>query len=303
MKLFIGGFMALVAMLIGSPLLALFMGSLLIIVFKFPNNLISASLGSNFLQLSIILIGVSISASDAIELTSKYFIYISIFVICTFLVGIIFVNLFKIDKKAGLLLASGTAICGATAMAAISPLIKAKPKDLLICLAIIFIFNAISMIFFPLFGKSIGMSNEIFGAWVSMAIHDTSSVIGAAVAFGGSAVEPAATLKLGRTLWLIPLIITIGFFYKNDSQIKFPVFILIFILAVISGTFIDLGQSLLFFLDYLSEIFLLAALFCVGTQMNYESTKAININIFLTAFCMWIFALLFSYLLISFFIK
>ena len=102
---------------------------------------------------------------------------------------------------------------------------------------------------------------------------------------------------------MIPLIIAIGFFYKNDSQIKFPVFILLFILAVLSGTFIDLGQNLLFFLDYLSEIFLLAALFCIGTKINYESTKMININTFLTAFCMWIFALSFSYLLISFFIK
>ena len=209
MILFIGILFAFLAILIGSPLLALLLGSGLVLIFKFPENYINKSLGTIFLQIGIIIIGLTMSASNAYDVTSKYFPYISIFVITVFLVGILLAKLIKVDKSLGLLIASGTAICGATAMAAIAPLIQAKPKDLLIAMGIVFIFNAIAIGVFPIVGNSLGMTDEIFGAWAAMAIHDTSSVIGAAISFGGSAVETAATLKLGRTIWLIPLILII----------------------------------------------------------------------------------------------
>ena len=228
MTLFIGVLLAFTAILIGSPLLALLLGSALVIIFKFPSNHINQSLGTNFLQIGIIIIGLTMSASNALEVTTKYFPYISIFVITIFIVGIFLANLLKVDKSLGLLIASGTAICGATAMAAIAPLIKAKPKDLLVAFGIVFIFNAIAIGIFPFVGNSTAMTNEAFGAWIAMAIHDTSSVLGAAMAYGGSTIEIATTLKLGRTVWLIPLILVIGFFYKDksNSKIKFPIFIL-----------------------------------------------------------------------------
>ena len=188
MTLFIGVLLAFTAILIGSPLLALLLGSALVIIFKFPSNQINQSLGTNFLQIGIIIIGLTMSASNALEVTAKYFPYISIFVITIFIVGIFLANLLKVDKSLGLLIASGTAICGATAMAAIAPLIKAKPKDLLVAFGMVFIFNAISIGIFPVVGNSIGMTNEAFGAWVAMAIHDTSSVLGAAMAYGGSTI-------------------------------------------------------------------------------------------------------------------
>ena len=296
MKLFIGGLMALVSIIIGSPLLALFMGSLLIIVFKFPNNLISPSLGTNFLQLSIILIGVSISASDAIELTSKYFIFISIFVICTFLVGIIFVNLFNIDKNVGLLLASGTAICGATAMAAVSPLIKAKPKDLFMCIGIIFLLNAFAMAIFPIIGNNIGMSSEEFGSWIALAIHDTSSVIGAAMSFGDGSVETATTLKLARTLWLIPLTIILGIFYKDSNNKNIlPLFVIAFIIAIFIGAQLNFSNQMILALENVSSSFLVGALFCIGTQVDYQSIKEINLKTSVLALLLWIFAIMISY--------
>jgi len=303
MKLFIGSSLAFGSILVGSPLLALVLGSTFAIILKIPENYINKSIGTTFLQIGIIMIGLTMSASNALEVTAKYFPYISIFVLLVLFAGALLANLFKVDKKISILIASGTAICGATAMAAVAPLIHAKPRDLLVSLAIIFIFNAIAIGIFPIIGSSIGMSNEQFGAWIAMAIHDTGSVMGAAMAYGGDTIETAATLKLGRTIWLIPLIIILGTFYKDksNSKIKFPIFILVFVLAIIAGTALNLNQQNLLFLDFISDTFLVAALFCIGTQINSESIKQIDSKTFTLALGLWIVALLASYLLINLF--
>jgi uncharacterized integral membrane protein (TIGR00698 family) len=303
MKLFIGSFLAFGSILVGSPLLALVLGSTFAIILKIPENYINKSIGTTFLKIGIIIIGLTMSASNALEVTAKYFPYISIFVLLVLFAGALLANLFKVDKKISILIASGTAICGATAMAAVAPLIHAKPRDLLVSLAIIFIFNAIAIGIFPIIGSSIGMSNEQFGAWIAMAIHDTGSVMGAAMAYGGDTIETAATLKLGRTIWLIPLILILGTFYKDksNSKIKFPIFILVFVLAIIAGTALNLNQQNLLFLDFISDTFLVAALFCIGTQINSESIKQIDSKTFTLALGLWIVALLASYLLINLF--
>ena len=302
MKLIIGGLLAFFSILLGSPLIALVMGSLLVLVFKFPSDYISKSVTRNLLQVGIILIGLTISVSSATEIAFIYFPYVSAFVILIFFIGLFLANLFKVDRSLGILIASGTAICGATAMAAISPLIKAKPKDLFAALTIIFVFNAIAIGIFPLIGAATGMNFQSFGAWSSMAVHDTGSVIGTAMAFGGAAVETATILKLSRTIWLIPLIIILGIFYQNKSKPKFPIFILLFIIAIASGTILEFNQNTIFFIDSISKIFLIAALFCIGTQITLEAIKEINLKNFLFALSLWIIALVLSYLIINLFI-
>ena len=304
MKLFIGASLAFGSILVGSPLLALVLGSTFAIILKIPENYINKSIGTTFLQIGIIVIGLTMSASNVLEVTAKYLPYISIFVLLVLSAGALLANLLKVDKKIGILIASGTAICGATAMAAVAPLIQAKPRDLLVSLAIIFIFNAIAIGIFPIIGSSIGMSNEQFGAWIAMAIHDTGSVIGTAMAYGGDTIETAATLKLGRTIWLIPLILILGTFYKDksNSKIKLPIFILVFVIAIIAGTALNLNQQNLLFLDFISDTFLVAALFCIGTQINSESIKEIDSKTFLLALGLWIIALVSSYLLINVFL-
>ncbi len=302
MKLIIGALLAFFSIFLGSPLIALVMGLLLVLVFKFPSDYISKSVTTNLLQVGIILIGLTISASRATEIALKYFPYISAFVIIIFFIGLFLANLFKVDRSLGILIASGTAICGATAMAAISPLIKAKSKDLFAALTIIFIFNAIAIGIFPLIGVATGMNFESFGAWSSMAVHDTASVIGTAIAFGGDAVETATILKLSRTIWLIPLIIILGIFYQDRSKPKLPIFILLFIIAIALGTILEFNQDTIFFIDSISKIFLISALFCIGTQITFEAIKEINLKNFLFALSLWIIALVFSYLIINLFI-
>ena len=301
MNLLFGAILAFIALIIGSPLLALFLGISFALLIGSNEELILKSTGTKLLQIGIVILGLTISSSGAITLTTKYFPYISLFVIVIFLVGFIASKVLRIDAKLSILLVSGTAICGATAMAAISPLIKAKPKDLLTSLGVIFIFNAIAIAVLPIIGNHIEMSSEQFGSWVALAVHDTSSVIGTALSFDDNAVETATTLKLGRTLWLIPLIITLGVFYKDNKSTKsiFPIFVFAFILAIFAGNQLNFNEQVLSILKNISSIFLVGALFCIGTQIDLMSIKVINSRIIIFAFLLWLFALGAAYYLVN----
>ena len=265
---------------------------------KSHRNLIAPSLGTKLLQAGIIIIGLTTTSSTAINLISEFFLQVSLFVIAVFLIGILLAKAFKINNSLGLLISSGTAICGATAIAAIAPIIKSKPKELLIALSIIFIFNAIAIVAFPLIGQSLEMSYEQFGAWSAMAIHDTGSVIGAAMSYGGNSAEVAATLKLGRTLWLIPLIIFLSISNNENAKVKLPVFVMIFILAIFMGSIFNIKDEILVVFNHLSDALIIAALFCIGAQINFNSIKQTNIKVISFAFVLWIFALIFSYALL-----
>ena len=286
-----------IAVVINIPVLALMLGIIFVSI-KSHRNLIAPSLGTKLLQAGIIIIGLTTTSSTAINLISEFFLQVSLFVIAVFLIGILLAKAFKINNSLGLLISSGTAICGATAIAAIAPIIKSKPKELLIALSIIFIFNAIAIVAFPLIGQSLEMSYEQFGVWSAMAIHDTGSVIGAAMSYGGNSAEVAATLKLGRTLWLIPLIIFLSISNNENAKVKLPVFVMIFILAIFMGSIFNIKDEILVVFNHLSDALIIAALFCIGSQINFDSIKQTNIKVISFAFVLWIFALIFSYALL-----
>ena len=301
MSLLLGIVLAFMALIIGSPLIALFLGISFTLLIGSAEGLILKSIGTKLLQIGIVILGLTISSSGAITLTTKYFPYISIFVIVIFLIGFIISKVLKIDTKLSILLVSGTAICGATAMVAISPLIKAKPKDLLISLGVIFIFNAIAIAILPIIGNNIEISSEQFGSWMALAVHDTSSVIGAAMSFGDNAVETATTLKLGRTLWLIPLMIILGIVYKDNKSTRniLPLFVIAFILAIFVGNQINFNEQAISILKNTSSIFLVGALFSIGTQIDLMSIKVINSKVIIFALSLWLFALSAAYYLVN----
>lgn len=303
MNLLLGTILALIALIIDSPLVALVLGISFALFIGSANaeGLVLKSTGTKLLQIGIVILGLTISSSSATILTTQYFPIISAFVIAIFLVGYLLSKVFRMDAKLSMLLVSGTAICGATAMAAIAPLIKAKPKHLLASMGVIFIFNAIAIAIFPIIGNSIEMSSEQFGSWVALAVHDTSSVVGAAMSFGDNAVETAATLKLGRTLWLVPLIIVLSITYKDNKNSKniFPLFLFAFILAVFVGNHLNFDEEILSLLKNTSGTFLVGALFCIGTQINLKSMKEIDLKIIFMAMLLWIFALFAAYYLIN----
>lgn len=301
MKLSIGILLAVFAIWSGSAVASIFTGIIYSLILNLPDNFITKSAGPRLLQTGIVILGLSISLTKAFSVTGSYLPSISLLVIITFFLGIYIGKLIGLDKKLTLLIASGAAICGGTAMVAIAPIIKARPKDLLTAITIIFLLNALAIIIFPIIGLYLGISQDQFGAWAAMAIHDTSSVIGAAMVYGEEAVETAATLKLGRTLWLIPLILLLSYRYQDKSSTNFqlPFFVLFFIIAIAIGSFIDLNSENLNFIKHISQSFLLLGLFCIGSQIDKKVLSNISVKPLQLVLILWIIVIPSSYLLIQ----
>ena len=301
MKLSIGILLAVFAIWSGSAVASIFTGIIYSLILNIPDNFITKSAGPRLLQIGIVILGLSISLTKAFSVTGSYLPSISLLVIITFFLGIYIGKLIGLDKKLTLLIASGAAICGGTAMVAIAPIIKARPKDLLTAITIIFLLNALAIIIFPIIGLYLGISQDQFGAWAAMAIHDTSSVIGAAMVYGEEAVETAATLKLGRTLWLIPLILLLSYKYQDKSSTKFqlPFFVIFFIIAIAIGSFIDLNSETLNFIKLISQSFLLLGLFCIGSQIDKKVLSNISVKPLQLVLILWIIVIPSSYLLIQ----
>ena len=301
MKLSIGILLAVFAIWLGSAVASIFTGIIYSLILNLPDNFITKSAGPRLLQTGIVILGFSISLTKAFSVTSSYLPSISLLVIATFFLGIYIGKLIGLDKKLTLLIASGAAICGGTAMVAIAPIIKARPKDLLTAITLIFLLNALAIIIFPIIGLYLGISQDQFGAWAAMAIHDTSSVIGAAMVYGEEAVETAATLKLGRTLWLIPLILLLSYRYQDKSSTNFqlPFFVLFFIIAIAIGSFIDLNSETLNFIKLISQSFLLLGLFCIGSQIDKKVLSNISVKPLQLVLILWIIVIPSSYLLVQ----
>ena len=173
------------------------------------------------------ILGATISVPYALDVSSEYLPWISLFVIVSFFVGLILGRILGVHHRVAFLISSGAAICGGTAMAAVAPIIKAKPQELLIAMTIVFLLNAVAIILFPIIGSYLEMSNFEFGAWSALVIHDTSSVIGSALIYSNESAQVAATLKLGRTIWLIPLIFIANLIFNRQTKAtRFPIFIL-----------------------------------------------------------------------------
>lgn len=300
MRYIVGMPLAFVAILSASPILGIVSGIIYAFLFNSDKNSKKKFLGTNFLQIGIIFLGLTLSFSNSLTITQTYLPAIAIQFLLIITFGFLISKLFKLKRKLIILIISGTAICGITAMAAVSTLIKVKSKYLFLSISIIFMFNILAIILFPIIGGYLNISEETFGAWVALSIHDTSSVIGASMIYGPSALETATLVKLIRTLWLIPLMILLGFFYeeKNKTKIQLPTFVLIFILAVLSGSFLDFNDQYIYIFESISKIFIVAALFCIGMQIPFKSILETKLNIFLYSSIMWVIAIVISLILV-----
>ena len=268
--------------------LALILGIFLSYIITIPKDFFTRKYGTRILQTGIVFLGGSISVTQVTDISKDYLPWISGFVLVTFFVVIGLGKLLGVTKKQSYLLASGTAICGGTAMASVAPVIKAKPEDLLPALSIVFILNALAVIFFPLLGNWIGLTEDQFGSWVALAIHDTASVIGAASVMGERAVEVAATLKLGRTLWIVPLVLFSAWYFREKRErFGFPIFILFFILAVALNSLLMPSVEVNHILKTINKICLLTGLFCIGTQIDRSAIQQISVKPLVLAVLMW----------------
>jgi len=301
MKALIGLFLIIISIYSKSPVVSLFLGIFYSFSFNLPRDYFTKKYGSIFIQIGIVVLGLSISLTKAITISSSFLPYISLYVLAIFLLGIFLGNLFGIDRKTTLLISSGTAICGASAMAAVAPIIKANSNQLLISITIIFLLNSLAIIIFPYVGTYLSMNQDMFGAWIALSIHDTSSVVGAAMVFGENSLESASTLKLGRTLFLIPLIIFLSYKFKNNDpkNIKFPIFVIFFVISICLGTFLNFNEQILIYIKLLSQLFLLIGLFFIGSQINLNSLFVIKPNTIFLALLLWFIAIPSSFYIVQ----
>jgi uncharacterized integral membrane protein (TIGR00698 family) len=281
-----------------SPILSIVLGILFGSLYRDKANIIFKKIASYPLQIGIVLLGLTITLDSLLPIVKDYFIWVSFFVIFSFIICYLIGRRLGLDNKLILLLSSGSAICGATAMALVSPLIKAKAETLMISLAIIFTLNTVAIILFPFFGTYLNMSDYEFGIFTALAIHDTGSVVGSALQFSDNSVEYAASLKILRTLWLIPLIIFLNFKFNTiDSKKSFPIFILFFILAVIYSNSVSLSYETIIKLKILSKIFISYGIFSIGLQSGRLDLRDIKFKPFMVATSVWIIVIPVAYLI------
>jgi uncharacterized integral membrane protein (TIGR00698 family) len=280
---------SLLAVISLSPILAISLGLVYSLLYKNNAQEISIKVSTIPLQIGIVLLGFTISTVTLIPIIDAYAMWVLFFIVFSFVLSFILGMAFRLDLKLNVLLASGLSICGATAIALIGPLIKASSRFIFISLAILFSFNTLAIIIFPLFGDLLNMSNYEFGVFSALAIHDTGSVVGSALAFSNPSVEVAASLKVLRTLGLIPLILLLNYkFNTNKKGFIFPSFIIYFFVALTVANIFELPYSLIEYLKILSKTFIVLGIFCIGLQSSKIEFKELSFKPLVVALIVWI---------------
>jgi len=292
--LFFGGMLAAFFGLINGSI-ALFLGVSFSVFWKVPlSNHLHKSI-QVLLKIAVIGLGFGMNLSETIETAGTSLGLTFFSVLATISLGLMLSKRMKIDKKLGYLLTSGTTICGGSAIATVSPVIKADTKNISISLGIVFLLNAIALLVFPVIGKYVGLSQHDFGLWCAIAIHDTSAVVGATLSYGEEALKIATTVKLSRTLWIIPLSVFSMFVFKTKATtIKLPYFILLFITAIILSDIGLLPMKVSGFIVLISKRLLVLTLFLVGTSISVKDIKNTGYKPLLMAVLLWVFIAVFS---------
>lgn len=250
---------------------------------------------SYLLKISVIGLGFGMSLTETIKTSKDGFLLTALSIFMTVGLGLLLIKLLKLDKKLGFLMTSGTAICGGSAIAAIAPVIKANSKTISMAIGVVFLLNSIALFIFPSIGHFFAMTQEQFGLWAAVAIHDTSSVVGAALEYGDRALQIATTVKLARTLWIIPLSIFAMLIFKSKGQkIKIPFFILGFIAAMLLNSYGFISEAVSFHIVDISKRLLVITLFLVGTTLTVKDLRASGIKPILFSTILWVFISIFS---------
>jgi len=277
-----------------TPPVALFLGLLYAFSCGEAHPNFNKKVSKYLLQYSVVGLGFGMNLHSALASGSEGMSFTVISVFGTMIIGwIIGYKLLKIDKNTAYLVSSGTAICGGSAIAAVGPVINAKDSEMSVSLATIFVLNAIALFIFPVIGHLLNMSQQDFGMWAAIAIHDTSSVVGAGQAYGEEALQIATTVKLTRALWIIPLALVTSVIYRNKEQkITIPWFIFFFILAMLVNTYlfsqnetaVEIGNMI----NSFARKTLTITLFFIGAALTRDTLKAVGLRPLLQGVLLWI---------------
>ena len=269
-----------------SPPIALFLGIIFVNIFGQVFN--ADKIIKIVLQVSIIGLGFGINLKQALQAGSEGFLFTVFSITLIVVLGIVLGYIFRIDKIITQLISFGTAICGGSAIAAIAPILKADGKQTSVSLGIIFLLNALALFIFPEIGQYFHLSQNQFGIWSAIAIHDTSSVVGAASKYGHEALQTATTVKLARALWIIPISFMLSFLNKSGGKIKIPYFIGFFVLAILVNSYFPAIKEVTDYVVDFSKSSLKVALFLIGTGLSFQNLKNIGIKPLLLGIILWV---------------
>ena len=274
-----------------TPPIVLFLGLLFALVCGQPYPGFNKKMSKQLLQYSVVGLGFGMNVEAALASGKEGMMFTIVSVFGTLLVGwIIGRVLLKVDKNTSYLISSGTAICGGSAIAAVGPVIKAKDCEMSVALGTVFILNAVALFIFPPIGRLLGLDDVQFGTWAAIAIHDTSSVVGAGAAYSEAALEVATTIKLTRALWIIPVaLITCVLFRAKDKKIKMPWFILWFVIAMLVNTYLldavpQVGKTI----NGIARKCLTLTMFFIGASLSPGVIRQVGVKPLLQGVILWV---------------
>jgi len=272
-----------------EPPFALFLGIVIAQLIGHPYEKYNPKATGLLLKISVVGLGFGMNAVEAAQAGKQGILFTVVSISFTFLVGLTVGRLMTINKKTTILISTGTAICGGSAIAAVAPVIEAKQSDISVSLATVFILNSIALLIFPPIGNWLQLSQSQFGMWAAIAIHDTSSVVGAAHKFGAQALQIATTVKLERALWIIPVSFIMALaFRSNKNKIKIPWFVLFFVMAMFVNTFLPQLHQIDRILVFAAKRGLTLTLFLIGAGLTRNAMKSVSFRPMVLGVLLWI---------------
>lgn len=273
---------------VSSPV-ALVLGFAFVFLFGHPFEELNSKAVKILLKVAVVGLGFGMNITETLEAGKEGFLLTVSSIVFTLVLGYLIGKKLNMDKRTSHLLSSGTAICGGSAIAAVAPVINATEKDMSVSLGVVFLLNSLALIIFPFLGHFFELTQHQFGLWAAIAIHDTSSVVGAAYAYGNEALQIATTVKLARALWIIPLsFVSLYLFKGKGKSVKIPWFIFLFIVAILLNTYLAIPLELTSGITTTSKSILVLTLFLIGAGLSVDKIKSAGIKPMVLGVSLWV---------------
>ncbi|MFP5211637.1 MAG: YeiH family protein [Acidobacteriota bacterium] len=240
------------------------------------------------LQASVVGLGFGMNLQQVLHAGRSGFAYTAVSITFAMLFGLALGKLFNVKRRISFLISAGTAICGGSAIAAVAPITNAGEEELAVSLGTIFVLNSVALLTFPVIGTYLHMTQTQFGLWSALAIHDTSSVVGAAAKFGAVALAVGTTVKLARALWIVPMSVGTAMARKSKARVQYPWFILFFCLAAVANTYLPIFRHVYGVLRHLGIIGLTVTLYLIGTGLSRKTLQQVGVRPLLQGVLLWI---------------
>ncbi|MDH4007905.1 MAG: putative sulfate exporter family transporter [Desulfuromonadales bacterium] len=284
---FIGLFFLTALPLVSSPV-ALVAGFSFSFVFGNPLPQLTARVSKTLLKLSVVGLGFGVNFVEVIEVGKNSILLTLVSISATIGLGLLLGRALRLPKNTVTLLSFGTAICGGSAIAAMAPVIRADDDEIAVSLATVFALNAVALVIFPPLGALFHLDQNQFGLWAALAIHDTSSVVGASAAYGALALSIGTTAKLTRALWIAPFALVAGFLCQSKERTGIPLFILGFIAAAFINNWLPEFQPLWNVVYAISKQSLVMTLFLIGAGLTRQVLRQVGLKPLLLGVILWI---------------